>query len=313
MAGRKRNPQKPGEGVMGFTADDKPKRKPRKKQPKKKPDKTKAQLEKEVKREQYRERVKRMRGLFGDQFKPKDGYDLRRINSWTPQQKSKITRYFRVIAPRITGDFVVKRYRKAENLRAAIDASLQEKPLRGQTAAAFSVDPGERVEIKVVRGRATVKKQGLKQVRLMFNKNAFLVDWEKEVDRVLDETDANAFRVITGAFEQNKMLTRKDVKEEILKLLMDYHPAAIRNRKDMREATEWLNGIAAYPGAAKKTQTQLEKMIERHKKMVDKRVKDRLDARAAEAQGISVATLRRRRTLRKKRAKKKTKKKARRR
>lgn len=264
-----------------------------------------------IKRQQYKDRVKRMRPFFGDMFKASEGYDLRSPDKWTPQQKAKVTRYFRVIAPRITGDFVKKRYRKPENIRAAIEASLQERVLPGQKVAAFNVDPGEQIEIKIKDGRAAIKQAGVDRVKLPFNKAAFLADPDAEIDRVLAMTDANVFRIITGGQQQNKTLTRSDVKDEIIKLIRDYHPENIQRAQDQRPFDEWLNGLMAYPGTEKKTFSAIDRFVHKHIKIMEKKEKDRLDQLSAERQGISVATLRRRRTLRKKKklAKKRGKKK----
>jgi hypothetical protein len=265
--------------------------------------KTAKQLEREIRNLQYKERAKRMRGFFGDMFKAKDGYDLRKVDSWTPQQKAKVTRYFRVIAPRITGDFIVKRYRKPENITAAIQASLQERVLEGQTAAAFNVDPGEKLEIKIREGRASVKQGGIDRVRLPFNKAAFLEDADAEIDRVLAATDANVFRVITGGQQQNKTLTREDVKGEIFALIMNYRPEAIREEHGQRPFDEWLNGLMAYPGTKKKTFTAIDRFVRKHARIMEIKERNRLDQLAADRKGITVKELRRQRTLRKKRRK----------
>jgi len=251
----------------------------------------------------YKQRARRMRGLFGDQFKAKDGYDLRKINSWTPAQKAKVTKYFRVIAPRITGDFVVKRYRRQDSIDAAVEASLQEKRLKGQTAVAFSIDSGDKLTVKIKRSvkiveksrvnkktgemiftdervlvtTANVVKNGLGRVKLAFDKQAFLEDPDAEIDRVLADSSANVFRVLVGGQEQNKALTRNMVKDEIFKLIRDYSPRNIQRDQDQRPFDEWLNGLVAYSGTQKRTLSGVERYIRKHERVVAKREIARLN------------------------------------
>ncbi len=241
-------------------------------------DKKKQKREAVQLRAQYKTRAKRLRPFFKDMFSAKSGFDLRKPGTWTPQQKRKVTNYFRVMAPRITGDFKVKRYRLPENTRAAIDASLQEHPLKGQTAVAFSMThPREKLEISIKDGVANVRQSGVSHVELKFNKKAFLKDPDAEIDRALNATDANIFRVITGAQQQLKTLTRSDVKEEIARLTRMYKESNIRRDMGQRPFDDWLNGLMAYPGTEKKTQTAVDKFVYRQERASAKREIDRLD------------------------------------
>ena len=259
----------------GFVPHPK-KRKARKKKKGPKP-LTKKQREAAIAEFNYKDRVKRMRGLFGDQFKASNGYDLRKVGDWTPAQKAKVTKYFRVIAPRITGDFVVKRYRKPENLKAAIDASLQEGMLKGQTAAVYSVDPGEKLEVKIIKGRAKVKRDGVGEQKMIFDKAAFLDDPEAEIDRILSQTDANVFRLIVGANKQNKVLTRADIAQEIFSLIARYNEETVLEHE--RTYEEWLDGLIAYPGTVKRTAAKVQKHIDKHKKLTEQRQEARQSER----------------------------------
>ena len=304
MSKRKQNPS------LAASPGYVPRKKKRKRRPKPKAEFTKAEREAAIQKANYIERTKRMRGLFGDQFKAKDGYDLRKINSWTPAQKAKVTRYFRVIAPRITGDFVVRRYRIKENFDAALSASLQEKPLKGQTAVAFSVDPGEKLEVKVKKGRAKVVRDGFQNVKLQFDKNALIEDPDREIDRILALTNANVFRVLTGAFKQNKTLTRSNVRDELVRLIRYYDPSNIERDQGQRPFDEWLNGLIAYEGSEEKTFRGVDKFVQRHIKRMKQRERDRLDDLSAKKKGMTRAQYRRYRTImRKKRAAKKKAKK----
>lgn len=261
---------------------------------------TKVKRKKLDKKRQYKERAKRLRPFFKDMFAAKTGFDLRSPGKWTPAQKARVTRYFRTMAPNITGDFEVKRYYIPENMAAAVEASLQERSLKGQTAAAFQVDPGERLDIKIKRGVATIKKHGMARVKLKFDITLFAKDMKKEVERVLSQTDAQVFQILTGAQGQNLVLSREDVMDEIVRLVEAYAPENIRPDQAQRPFTDWLNGLIAYEGEVKRTYSAVYKFVRGHKKVMAKKRIDHLDKLSAEAQNISVATLRRRRTVRKK-------------
>jgi len=250
------------------------------------------------KKQQYAERAKRMRPIFRDMFSAKSGFDLRSPDSWTPAQKAKVTKYFRVVAPNITGDFEVKRYRIPENMAAAVDASLQEKPLKGQTGAAFRVDPGEKLEIKIKHGVATVKQFGIRRIKLKFDKKKFLQDPKAEVNRVMQQTDAQVFRVLVGGQGQNTTLNRNEVMDEIMRLVEKYDPRNIRTDQAQRPFTDWLNGLIAYPGTPEKTYSSVDKFVQNHKKVMEEKRVDHLDSLSASNQNISVKTLRTRRTKR---------------
>lgn len=213
----------------------------------------------------YLERVEMMRPYFRDVFTPDAGFNMHDINEWTPAQKTKITRYFRIMAPRITGgDRVIKRYRRKDHLDSAIRSSLQEEMLPGQTAAVFSVDPGQELDIKFTRKHvAVVKRGGILEDEIRFDKNAFLRDWKAEVNKALAQTDAKLFKIITGANKSEETFTRADLLEEIASLMELYGEAELDPKEfDAKYFGEWLNGIIGYKGV---TMRKLDKITAKHK------------------------------------------------
>lgn len=238
------------------------------------------------KRNQYRERAKRLRPFFKDVFTASEGFDLRSPDKWTPAQKAKVTKYFRVMAPHITGDFVVKRYRRPDNKKAALEASMQERPLKGQTAVAFrKTDTREALRVTVKDGVANVVRSGVEQISLDFNRKAFMRDPDAEIDRALAKTDANVFRIQTGAFAQLKTLTRSEVKAEIARLIKQYSPENIRRDQGQRPFDDWLNGLIAYPGTKKKTYTKVQSFVRRQERQAAKNEIARLDRLSKERGG----------------------------
>jgi len=213
----------------------------------------------------YLERVEAMRPYFRDVFTPDAGFDLRDIDKWTPAKKRKITRYFRIMAPRLTGgEKVVKRYRRQDHLDEAIRSSLQEEMLPGQTAAVFSVDPGQNLKITFNRAhKAKVTRGGILEDEIRFDKNAFLKDWKKEVNKALEQTDAKLFKIITGANRSERTFTRMSLIEEIAILIEQYSLEELDPKSfDDKWFGEWLNGIVGYKGV---TMRKLIKTSKDHK------------------------------------------------
>lgn len=234
-----------------------------------------------LKHVEYMERVEKMRPYFGDLFKPKSGYNLHNVDTWTSAQKRKITNYFRIIAPRIEGgDFVVKRYRRKDHHEAAVRASLQEKPLKGQTAVLFSVAKGvDRVGIRFTKKRgAIVEQEGVATSRLLFNKRDFLTDWKGEVNRVLDIVPSiRIFKIIKGANLSSETYRREDIMREVA-AIMELYTQELSEQEGFhaRWFGEWLNGLVAYEGV---TITQMKKADATHKGIVREREKVRNEQR----------------------------------
>lgn len=240
---------------------------------------TKQERESAIERFNLNERVKKLRPYFGDTFKPSEGYDLRYMDEWTPAQKAKVTEYYRVMAPRLAGDYVVKRYRRKDHLRSAINEAHQEKVLKGQKAVLFSVDPGEELDVRFSRtGKALVSRNNVDQETLLFNKRAFLEDPQAEIDRVLSETNANVFRIVTGENESLRTFTRSDLAVYIFKLIQDYGEDNVEYEWEFFE--NWLNGIVAYHGTVAKVRPKLQRQIEKHKKEASERRKQHNKDRA---------------------------------
>jgi hypothetical protein len=254
---------------------------------------TKAQRKKGIKYDDYYQRVKAMRPYFGEIFSAKAGYDLRRgPKAWTPAQKRKITRYYRVMAPRLGGgDFVVKRYRRPDHLKAAITASLQEEFLPGQRAAIFSVDKGEELQVKITRKRQVlVTRDGLDEQEFIFDRKAFLKDWKAEVERNLAQTDAKLFKVITGANKSKLTFTRAGLIDEIAGMVERYDIESIdASGFDDRFFGEWLNGLVGYKGV---TMRQMKVRDTKHQAEVSERRLAHGRARAKRAKSYSQAELR---------------------
>ena len=134
--------------------------------------------------------------------------------------KRKVTDYFRIMAPRLTGGkFVVKRYRREDHRLEAIAASLQEKPLKGQTAALFTVPQDvEKVEVRFTKTKgAVVSSRGVQTWRLLFNKKAFLDDWKAEVHRVLEAARERELARNRERRKVRRMVAGKKLRDQLQK------------------------------------------------------------------------------------------------
>lgn len=226
---------------------------------------------------EYMDRVEKMRPFFGELFKPSNGYNLHEVDQWTPTMKRKVTNYFRIVAPRLEGgDFVVKRYRRKDHLDEAIAASLQEKPLKGQKAAIFTVPKGvEKIDVRFTKTRgAVVRQEGIATRSLLFNKKSFLEDWKAEVNRVLDSVpDVRIFKIIKGANLSSDTFTRTQILKEIA-AIMELYSEELSEAEGFHQRWfgEWLNGLKAYEGV---TISQMRAADRRHKKEVQAREKER--------------------------------------
>lgn len=233
---------------------------------------TKAERKRAIKNEENRNRVKLMRKVTGDHFSAKNGFDLRSPASWTPAQKAKVTKAFKVLAPMVsdTGqEKVYKRYRKPARLREAISQSGQEQILPFQTAAIFRAQPGQDINVTVDRktDRVSVEIAGASHNTMRFNKARFLEDPEKEIRRVLDQTDARIFTALTGANETMVFSGKDAAARGVMTLLNAYAGRKFKNPE------EWLNGFVAYKG---KRATTLERE-QRQRKQQSKGRKQKRD------------------------------------
>jgi hypothetical protein len=96
-------------------------------------------------------------GNIASGFSSRDGYDLRDVDSWTPQQKSKLTRIFNTVKSLSERPFQIYRPRKRENLQIVQDASQHlTSPPEINVAFVPISDPSIHADIKISK-RKVVK------------------------------------------------------------------------------------------------------------------------------------------------------------
>lgn len=237
----------------------------------------------------YLRRAKKLRAThaFGDLFSAKQGADFRkRPESWSPQMRARITKYARSLGPIIAGESVTKRFFRPDNLNIAITASPQRRSLPGQKAAIFPIDKGQSLEVSIDRKhRITVKRGGIEENSMLFDMNALVADADAEVKRVMDQTDAQVFKIITGESESSQGYTRSALTRTIKRWIVRY--AKDDPEKDIAKFDKWMYGLLAYPKL--KVTKRIATRTATHEKEVDVRERARLAALAKTKRAMTKA------------------------
>ena len=203
-----------------------------------------------------KDRVKQIRPYFGYVFKPSEGYDLRDIEEWHPSKKKKATGYLLAMAPDLmTEEKVIKRMRKPERLEAMIMRSDQTEFLPGQTAAVFHVEKGRELSVDMdKRGVIDYELDGIEENELKFNVANLHKDADAEIDRVLEQTDANVFRTKLIVGEGYDVFNRDDIRSEVHRYMQDYQRR--RPKDNIEKWDQFLRGLVAFPGETKRAVTR---------------------------------------------------------
>ncbi len=245
-----------------------------------------------VKNATYLRRAKKLRAThaFGDLFSAKEGADFRKHpESWSPLLKARITKYAKELGPLIAGEWEIKRYFRPDHLASVIEASPQERRLPGQKAAIFPVDYKQKVKVSFDRKhRITVSRGGIEEQKLFFDMNALVRDPETEIARVLDSTDAQIFKIITGTNESKQGFTREALESELHRWIERY--ATDDPEKDISKFDEWMFGIIAYPKI--RTMGRLVTRSIKHEKQVMVRQRKRLAAISRTKRAMTKADMR---------------------
>ena len=237
----------------------------------------------------YLRRAKKLRGThaFGDLFSAKQGADFRKKpESWSPQMRARITKYAKELGPIIAGDSVTKRFFRPDNLKIAIGASPQRRSLPGQKAAIFPIDKGQKLEVSIDRKHhITVKRGGIVEDSFLFDMDALLTDADAEVKRVMDQTDAQVFKIITGESESSQGYTRSALTRTIKRWIIKY--AKDDPEKDIAKFDKWMYGLIAYPKL--KVTKRLATRTAKHEKEVKVRQDERLARLARDKRAMTKA------------------------
>ncbi len=266
------------------------------------------EAQRRIKNEALKEHVKKMRPYFGELFKAGSGYDLRKVANWPASKKAKVARYWQVIAPQAARLHKARYYKNKENLRAAILYTQQERPLPGQTAALYAVSPGERLEVKVRKGRVKARRNSVEVEKVYFDPDLLISDPMAAADEALDELEgARLYKLMFGPHESRGTFRSREAVKSAMAFFIGRYGDDEYDTDDpfSHHYGNWLGGVIGYFG---------------RQDFVERRVAAEDDARVSEAverkreRGRKREAIRRgmiKRAVEKTRGKKKTKKRAR--
>lgn len=264
-----------------------------------------AEQKRAIKRSLYRDRVEKLRPYFGTLFRPQaDGsYDLRKSpDEWSPQAKTRLTKYWRVIAPQIAQAHKARYYRRADHLKSAIAHTQQEDFLPGQRAVLFPLEEGEKLKVKFTRtGRVKVDRQGVGVQKSFFDPQLMITDPEAAARDALQRLEPGALRykIMMGPHESRGTWRAEDIEQAIMWFVSKYENEETSDPYDThsRYYTNWLFGIVGYYS---RTGSTLDKIIRQRRARRDAAIEQRkLDYTEKRAEARTDAAKQKRRKLRK--------------
>lgn len=228
-----------------------------------------------------KQRVKKLRPLFGEMFKARSGFDLRKLDEWTPTMKSRVTKYYHVMAPLIARPHTVRRYRDPDHLKEAVAYSQQEKWLKGQRAAVFDIARDEKLEVKFSRGgRIKVQRGGVLVRKAYFDMATFIEDPPAAVDQALDELEgATRFKLIMGPHESRGYFKSRDGLMAGIAFFRGQYSEDEEDPEDEHSHYfgNWLFGVIGYFGERKQIDQFIDVTEEQRSTEVKARARERVE------------------------------------
>lgn len=215
-----------------------------------------------IKNDALKEHVKKMRPYFGDLFKAKSGFDLRKPDKWTAAQKSKVTKYWHVIAPQVARSHEARYYRDPENLEAAVMYTQQERLLPGQKAALFSLTPGETLNVKVKKGRVNVKRNSVEVEKVYFDPDKMLEDpIGAGRDALAQLEGAKLFKLMFGPHESRGTFKTPDAVLNSMAFFIGHYGDDQFESEDQfsHHYGNWLGGVIGYFGRRESVESRVER------------------------------------------------------
>lgn len=99
-------------------------------------------------------------GRLADGFDPRDGFDIRKFDEWTPAQKSRITKLYNLVDKLSARPFYIYRGRKPENIRLMQEVAQHEEFPKGLKVAFLPSPARIKPKIRITKRRQVVIKQG---------------------------------------------------------------------------------------------------------------------------------------------------------
>jgi hypothetical protein len=214
-----------------------------------------------IKNDMLREQVKKMRPYFGDGFKAKTGYDLRKVASWPAKLKSKVTKYWHVIAPQVARTHEARYYKNKENLQAAVMYTQQERLLPGQKAALYALTPGETLTVKVKKGRVKARRNSVVVDKVYFDPDLLLADPIAAGREALEDLEgARLYKLMFGPHESRGTFRTGDAVLNAMAFFIGRYSDDEYDSADpfSHHYGNWLGGIIGYFGRRDTVENRLE-------------------------------------------------------
>lgn len=218
--------------------------------PRRPPDRlTPAELRRERHRLRQKQAVKTLR-RYAEGFEAGDGYDLRKIASWSKSKKDRLRRYMKEINQYQSRPVYVYRPRKKAHLRKALKFG-QMRPLRDWKAALIISPSPEKTQIKFdADGDMYLKVNGVTVREFRWDQDDLIkygVEGYLEEDkgRFYEKVKgAVAYQLIFGEFLQPGFTDWEDVILSVQDLMDQYSDPALGDK----HWRNWLFGVKAYYG-----------------------------------------------------------------
>lgn len=237
---------------------------------------SRAAQKREIKKALYKDRVKAMRPYFGEMFKAKSGFDLRKSEEWTGAQRARVTKYWRVMAPHVAKSHKARYFKREDHLREAIAYTQQEAFLPGQRAALFAAEESEALRVKFdSRGAIAVKRQGVEVDKVYFDVKGFMEDPEAEIQKAIEALpDSKRYKIMMGPHESRGSFNKESLPDAIRFLLSKYSDDEVYDPLDLNSQyyQNWLLGLVGYKG---RTEQSTEKFLKRERTRRDKEIEAR--------------------------------------
>lgn len=153
----------------------------------------------------------RRQGKFADGFDVADGYDLRKINDWSPAQKAKVTRMFKVVDKLTSRPYQVYKSRDPRRLKQVQKAAQHDEFPRGLKVAFVPTSAqAERVKVKVSKtGKVKFKQGSIAREIIDFENYGYspeqlAIDPVGVIRDVTTRAPANRYKIQAGEHEVNQ-------------------------------------------------------------------------------------------------------------
>lgn len=170
----------------------------------------------------------RRTGKLANGFTGKDGFDLSKIDDWTPQQKAKVTRLYKTVSRLSARPFQIYRARKPENL-IKVQRAAQHHDFPKELAVAFVPvgRPGERAKISVKKDRVEITERQVTHTPTLWadvglTMKDVAADPRAAVRKVIEHVGGKYFTLLAGTTEFKRTYQAKGLEDEILRVMNAY-------------------------------------------------------------------------------------------